>query len=579
MTVKKSSQPGIPRWLGLTALLFFALAVRIERAFLTTVVNPDAMRFIAQGREFFINPLRAVRQEVYHPLQSILGTLIHNIVMVHLVADRRMAWIYSMQTLGVVAGALVSLEVFWLSRRFGAPRWAAYCVSIIWVLGRKTGAYGADGISDMLFLSLLGLSILTAMKTGLRCRPWYWFAAGIFSGFSYLTRPEGVAAVLIMLWALAIYHGAAIFSSREVKAVDAPLPFAKRRGLAPALISSGMLIVGYLIVGLPYMLSIGAFTRKKKLELMRAHPISHPQLSHLFKPFPTIGHPNLAFIGPSAFFHPWMWMKIGQEVFETLSPAACIVLLLAMALAPRIWGRRRWRPAVLGWAGLWISVMIWLLNIAGYLHGRHTLVLVLLLLPILALGLDRIACRWREFLRTARRPESLRWIPQGLRDPARANRMSMFLTAVICIPGIVHLADAPQRGMRFIEDGARWLKTNARSDVIVNIGLGDDRRALVAYYSGLDYMFCSTPPTAQTRRQMMNLSNNRPVLLDEVFQGKQVERIPTRLGPYRVLKLNGHVVKFRARRTLGANVLVFYHLPHQRVLKLDAEMPNGRFEP
>ena len=105
MTVKKSSQPGIPRWLGLTALLFFALAVRIERAFLTTVVNPDAMRFIAQGREFFINPLRAVRQEVYHPLQSILGTLIHNIVMVHLVADRRMAWIYSMQTLGVVAGA------------------------------------------------------------------------------------------------------------------------------------------------------------------------------------------------------------------------------------------------------------------------------------------------------------------------------------------------------------------------------------------------------------------------------------------------------------------------------------------
>ncbi|MGC8559999.1 MAG: hypothetical protein ACP5O1_04900 [Phycisphaerae bacterium] len=576
MTVKKSSQPGIPRWLGLTALLIFALVIRIERAFLTTVVNPDAMRFIAQGREFFINPLGAVRQEVYHPLQSILGTLIHNIVMVRLVADRRMAWIYSMQALGVVAGALIAIEIFWLSRRFGAPRWAAYCVSIIWVLGRKTGAYGADGISDMLFLSLLGLSILTAMKTGLRCRPWYWFAAGIFSGFSYLTRPEGVAAVLIMLWALAIYHGAAIFSSGAVKAVDSPIPFNKRRGLVPALVSAAMLIAGYLIVGLPYMLSIGAFTRKKKLELMRAHSISHPQLSHLFKPLPTIGHPDLAFIGPSAFFHPWMWMKIGQEIFETLSPAACIVLLLAMALAPRIWGRRRWRPAVLGWAALWFTVMIWLLNIAGYLHGRHTLVLVLLLLPILALGLDRVVHRWGELLRTSKRPDALRRLPQPLRDAAHANRMGILLTAVICIPGMVHLADAPQRGMRFIEDGARWLKTNARSKVIVNIGIGDDRRALVAYYSGLDYMFCPTPPTAQTRRQMMNLSNNRPVLLDEVFQGKQAKRIPAFLGPYHVMKLRGRVVKFRARHTLGANVLVFYVLPHQRVLKSAAKMPDGR---
>ncbi len=579
MMAQRSSQPGIPRWLGLTALLLFALIVRTERAFLTTVVNPDAMRFIAQGREFFINPVRAVRQEVYHPLQSILGALIHNILMVHLIADRRMAWIYSMQALGVVAGALIAIEIFWLSRRFGAPRWAAYCVSIIWVLGRKTGAYGADGISDMLFLSLLGLSILTAMKTGLRCRPWYWFAAGIFSGFSYLTRPEGVAAILIMLWALTIYHGAAIFSSRAVKAISEPIPFIKRRGLAPALVSAGMLIAGYLIVGLPYMLAIGSFTRKKKLELMRAQPISHPQWSHLFKPLPMVGHPNLAFIGPSAFFHPWMWMKIGQEVFETLSPAACIVLLLAMALAPRIWGRRRWRPAVLGWAGLWITVMIWLLNIAGYLHGRHTLVLVLLLLPILALGLDRIAHRWREFLRSAKRPDTWRPLPPPLRDPAHSNRMSMFLTAVICIPGIIHLADAPQRGMRFIEDGARWLKANARSKVIVNIGIGDDRRALVAYYSGLDYMFCPTPPTAQTRRQMMNLSNNRPVLLDEVFQGKQAQRIPQVIGPYHVLKLKGHIVKFRARHTLGANVLVFYVLPHQRVLKPTAKTPDGRSEP
>lgn len=579
MMTEKSSWPGISRWLGLTFILLFAWLIRTERAVLTTVVNPDAMRFIAQGREFFINPLRAVRQEVYHPLQSILGALIHNVLLTHLIADRRMSWIYSMQTVGVVAGGLVALEVFWLARRFGASRWAAYCVSIIWVLGRKTGGYGADGISDMLFLSLLGLSILTAMKTGLRCRPWYWLAAGIFSGLSYLTRPEGVAAVLIMLWALMIYHGRALIQSHHRANTPGPMPFAQRRGPVPALISAAMLIIGYLIIGLPYMLAIGGFTRKKKLELMRAHPISHPHWSHLFPAIPPVGHPDLAFIGPSAFFHPWMWMKIGQEVFETLSPAACIVLLLAMALAPHVWGRSRWRPAVLGWAALWVTVMIWLLNIAGYLHGRHTLVIVLLLLPILALGLDRITRRWAAFLKESGRNDRLRLLPPPLRDASRANRMGFLLTAVICIPGVVHLVDAPQRGMRFIEEGAAWLKADARQKAIVNIGIGDDRRALVAYYSGLDYMFCPTPPAAQTRRQIMNLSNNRPVILDEVLQGKQAEHIPPEIGPYHLLSLNGHTIAFQARHTLGANVLVFYALPGQKVLKPGAKLPRGWNKP
>lgn len=578
-----SDQPSVPKrrrhWLGLAILFLIALAVRTERAVLTTVVNPDAMRFIAQGKEFFINPLRAVRQEVYHPLQSIAGTLVNNWFMCHLVADGRMSCVYSMQTVGVLAGALITLEIFFLSRRFGAPVWAAYCVSIIWVFGRKTGAYGADGISDMLFLSLLGLSILTAMKTGLRCKPWYWFAAGILSGFSYLTRPEGVAAVLIMLWALAIYHGTYVFSESKGVSGNAPMPFSKRRGLLPALISGGMLVVGYLIVGLPYMIAIGGFTRKKKLELMRFPTSSH---SALLQPLLGTGaspHVDMAFIGPSAFFHPWMWMRIAQEIFETLSPAACIVLLFAVALAPRIWGRRRWRPTVLGWTGLWIMVMVWLLNIAGYLHGRHTLVIVLALLPILALGLSRIAHRWRTLLVNQKCKDKLSKLPAWLRDVQHPDRVGIVLTAAICIPGSVHLADAPQRGMRFIETGAKWLKANANRKAVVAIGIGDDRRALVAYYSGLDYMFSSSPPLSQSRRQLLLLSNHRPVIVDMVWQGAKVKNIPATVGPFHLLKLHGHTVKFRAKETLGANVLVFYELPHERVLKPNASLPQLRAAP
>ena len=567
------------RWVGLAVLFVIALLVRTERALLTTVVNPDAMRFIAQGKEFFINPLHAVRREVYHPLQSIAGAIIHNVLMVHLVGDARMSWIYSMQTVGVVAGALIALEIFWLSRRFGAPSWAATCVSIIWIFGRKTGAYGADGISDMLFLSLLGASILMAMKTGLRCKPWYWLAAGMLSGLSYLTRPEGVAAVLIMLWALAIYHGVYVWSALKAKTPPSPLPLSRRRGLLPALISAGMLVAGYLIIGLPYMMAIGGFTRKKKLEIMNYSSPSHAAITHLLQSFHTRHHIDMAFIGPSAFFHPWMWMKIAQEVFETLSPAACIVLLLAMALAPHFWGRRRWRPLVLGWAGLWITVMIWLLNIAGYLHGRHTLVLVLMLLPILALGLDRMAFRWNAALKNEKFRAAVSKWPAWLIDGHHPNRVSIILTGVVCIPGLVHLADAPQRGMRFIEDGAGWLKTNARRGVVVDIGVGDDRRALVAYYSGLDYMFASSSPFSQSRRQILTLSNRRPVIVDQVWQGNQANKIPATMGPFQLLKLRGHVVKLKAKRTLGANVLVFYVLPHQRVLNRSAVPPQLRDAP
>ncbi len=545
---------------GLFLLLIIALLVRIERAWMTTVVNPDTMRFIAQGKEFFINPLRAVRQEVYHPLQSVVAALVHNLIMIHLVHDDRMAWIISMQTVGVLAGSLVAIEIFWIARRFGAPAWACYAAAVIWIFGRKTGGYGADGISDMLFLSLLGLSLLLAMKTGLRYQPWYWLSAGVVAGLSYLTRPEGVAAVLIMLWALLIHHGRYLFSAREPTA--RVLPFNKRRGLWPGVLAAFMLCGGYLIVGLPYMIAIGGFTRKKKLELFRMPALPHAGLRTPY------AHPmNLAFLGPSALFHPWMWLKIAQEVFETYGPATCIVLLAAMALCPRLWGRRRWRPAALGWAGLWVLVMLWLLNVAGYLHGRHTLVLVLLMLAVLALGLQRISMRVQRWMAGRAQGQKPPWLPDALWGKAGARRISLLLCFLICIPGMVHLAYAPQRGMRFIKRGAAWLKTHAAPRDIVAIGIGDDRRAIVAYYSGLDYMYSKTTPFHMFSQEIRAMANHRPIIVDLILEGKQARHIPTKIGSFVLLTYHGKPVLFRAKHTLGANTLAFYVLPSTHVLK------------
>ena len=340
-------------------LFLVALAVRTLRAVQIPVVNSDAMRFILQAQRMPVDFLDALRSEAYHPLHAFVALLLHGLIASQFPNDRE-AWLFAIQAIGVVCGSIVALQIVWLSRAFGAPLWASLAAAAAWIVGRRTSVYGADGIADMLFLSLFAASLLTAISAmrirtpHLTRRQALQFAlAGLLSGLSYLARPEGLGAILIVAVAMILTH---ISSHRRHSARRKFLP---RHPIPrkPTLAALTCMFLGAALPSVPYMLAIGAFTHKKTLSLT-AISLHNAALAAAFA---ATGSPLEKL------------MKLLMELMETFGFAPGIALRGAMLLAPWFWGRPRLRPLVVTWLAVWTLLMIWLMSKAGYLDGRHTL--------------------------------------------------------------------------------------------------------------------------------------------------------------------------------------------------------------
>ncbi len=107
-------------------LFVVAVGVRALCAVQEPVVNPDAIRFIDQARGLRTDFLGALRSEVYHPLHSVAALLVHAVIGSFFRNDRE-AWVAAVQTVGVVCGAIVAVQIVWLARAFGAPRLGVAC--------------------------------------------------------------------------------------------------------------------------------------------------------------------------------------------------------------------------------------------------------------------------------------------------------------------------------------------------------------------------------------------------------------------------------------------------------------------
>ncbi len=546
------------RWL-VPLIFLLALVVRWERAWVTPVVNSDCLRFIVMAQSLPAHPIHTLRKDVYHPLQAVAGGAVYLAVFSHLMANQRMAWIAAMQAVGVVAGAFLAVEMFWLARRFGAPGWAAAAAAVLWIVGRKTSGYGADGISDMLFLSLLVGSILLAMQTGLRWHRWKWLVAGMIAGLSYLARPEGVAAVLIFWGALAIYHG---WPLRRLLRWRLP----QRRGPMCALACGLLMLLGFVLVGSPYMMAIGKFTGKKATVLNDL--VATPPAA-IVGSRPAAGADGAVgrTIPPQiAAFEPWrggIWFKISQELAETLGWVPGIIMIGVLLAQPRVLGRRRWRGLVLAWAVLWLVVMIWLLSTAHYLANRHTLVLVFLLEALLALSLAQAAFLCAK----VRREIGLEPSSSGgmYRDRAAVG-FGLIIGFLGCLPGLVSLTHAPQRGLHYLRNTADWIAAHTVPDLRVVVPRVDDRLSLIAYYSRRRYFYWPYTANHIPAQQIKRLCRNQPFVLPLLFQGPGQQAFPRRIGSLEVLKDHGHAVCFRSRHALQGDEVVLYALPGTKVM-------------
>ncbi len=527
-------------WRGaaLLALLAMALVVRVVQAVREPVVNPDCIRFIAQAKALWINPIVAVRDEVYHPLHSFLGGLVYHLIH-SLFANDRMAWLASMQTVGIISGVCVTWMIVKLSRHFGAPWWAGMGAGLLFAVGRRTSSYGPDGLSDMLFLTLFAGAILAGLNTRLRFKRGWWLLAGVLAGLSYLTRPEGAAAVIILAAAMKLaYVRDYARSARHyvVGMIDFLRKTERQRQGVRCVI---LMLVGFMVIAAPYMLAIGHFTAKKAIfEPTTAQMMDSCNAANI-----------LAVAAPIPILQPGLWAKIWIELTETFGFGPCLISWLALLLCPRPWGRRHWRPLVYFWFAFWIAVMVWLIKKTstpdqlGYLDGRHTLALQLVFFSICSLALahwQKPMVWWQNWWR--RKPV---WnqLPAWMRSKHWPAIFGMSVCVLGCLPSAMHLVLPAAHDKQYIRAAAAWAAQHVPPDYTIA-----DANQLVGYYSGLSYCTWNGSPADP---QLFGLPPK--VLLTYTFYTRAGEIAPDSIGPYVPLP-----IRFTSDSSSKGDLLVFY---------------------
>ena len=532
------------RRIHLLILFALALAVRTMRALQQPVVNPDAIRFIEQARRLATDPLGALRGEAYHPLHSMCTLVVHTLFG-RLFADDRNAWLFSVQSVGVVCGAIVAVQVVLVARTFGAPFWAALGAGLVWIVGRRTSAYGADGLSDMLFLSLFAGAVLLAVRAsrfrgGLSGEQLFQFlAAGFLAGLAYLTRPEGLAALLIVL----LFLLSMVIAGRVVRPVNRGLSMRRkllpRQGESPRRVMAAMvvLVIGAALPAVPYMFVIGGLTQKKSLSMTMA---------------PEEGRVVMAGV-LSAPVNKSVLEKVAMELLETFGFGPWIALLGAMLVAPYLWGRPRMRPLVNIWFFVWAAAMLWLVKHAGYLDGRHTLPLVLLLHGVLALAFLKWTKPMRWWMNWWRaRPEAWARLPGWMRYRGWPSVFAGCAIVLTLLPGMIRLSTPPQENLRYVRDAAAWIDEHIGRGVVIC-----DHDRLVGYYSGNPYQqWLGTPE----KPLLGQIHFSQPHVLAYVYRPGLGEEPEVAIGPYRA------IAEFHSTFAMHGDVMVLYALRETAVM-------------
>jgi len=553
------------RTLFLLLLFGLALVIRAGRALQLPLVAPDTIRYIEQAQLLPLDPLKAVRTEVYHPLHSIAILGVHKIFTVLGMTDGRQLWVNAALAVGIFCGSLMAVLIVLLARRFGAPFWPAMGAGFFWIVNRRTSAYGGDAISDMLALCCFTGSMLAAMTamhfrtSSLSARQARAFLlSGLLAGFAYLTRPEGLAAPLIVIATLAAWW--LIRTIAPTFRATGPFKLLPRHRPALLPLTTGivLLVAPLLLVALPYMLAIGGITHKKQL-LPSAAAAPSVQI--------FAGAPSVSRLEPT-----WQTAAVEKptarwvltEVCKTLGYGPMAILLLPILWHRRLWGRPRFRLLVFAWAALWYVVMFWLLLSARYLDGRHTLPLVVLGMALVGVALPLWTWpmkRWMALWKNAH-------VPAWTRRPHWPRTFVAAIYVSVVIASLIELRTPMWWERAVVSDATAWVKANVRPGIVIC-----DKQRLVGYYSGHPYAFWdlpanAAPPTDAVRRIQAQYACD-VVLLGKLFE-RDEEPIPA-TGDYReVMRFGG------TGPGLWGNVYILYARPGDpwRVDSTDVHSPN-----
>lgn len=357
-------------WTVFWLIVLAAGAWRLVMAIIMPCMSKDGVTFAWYARDLGeIGVEYLQRPDVaQHPLFPTLILGLHRLVEAIGVEPSPLSWQWAGQSVAILAGlgvvllaAAVTLRVVGrLGLRVEAGLARNLAALLAGVLPLNI-ALSADAMSDQVHLALYLLGIwclLDPRRGGLAA------IAGVAAGLAFLTRPEGAALVPA---------GLSVLLAMRVE-----MPWRR------ILLRAGILCLAFAAVAGPYWLAAGELSRKKNpLEWFKGE-----EGVTAVAPAPLVNYARLEReeLPPA--------LVVPHVVWETFRAGRVVVPLLGLAGVVVFWRRLR-RPgtvallaAFLLHGGL-VTLLQWRYH---YLDPRHTLVLVMLLLPLAA----AVLAHWRD---------------------------------------------------------------------------------------------------------------------------------------------------------------------------------------
>lgn len=382
----QAPQAGPSNVIPFALILTLALTWRLVIAWQMPVIARDGVGFCWNARELGRNGLAALKSPEFsqHPLFAacILG-LQRAAVLLGLPSTPHI-WQLCGQVVSLTCGLLVVVLSGVLATRVARavsteappPRVAAVAMLLAAILPLNVWL-SVDVMSEQLFFVwyLGAATLLLGSWSASRAATF-----GVLVGLAFLTRPEGAA--------IGVAGAVAVFARRSTL------------GRGRSAVCLALMAAGYLVTAAPYWMVLGRFSNKEDKQTIEEVIPATAELLGL-PSFELATHerqgPTLSFAAVTRERYP-IYQAAGVALLETVRAGRGVVFLAGL---PALWLLRKkiLGPMLIGLftaASLHFALTVILIYRHGYLSPRHTLAVVMLVLPWAALTLEHL---WRLGLR------------------------------------------------------------------------------------------------------------------------------------------------------------------------------------
>ncbi|HEX3147786.1 MAG TPA: glycosyltransferase family 39 protein [Gemmataceae bacterium] len=365
----------------------------------------------------------------------------------------------SAQVASALAGVLLTIPLYYLTRRLFDRNSAFSATAVSGVLPGFVEVT-SDGISDGLFwltaVTALWFGVLAIERSNRRSATAFGLLAGLMCGLGYLVRPESaVVALSIGLTLL----GVVITLARRRRRTKIP-----NDGIRPRFSAGLALILGWVLVTVPYMVLIGNITNKpsgmgwlKKLlgkeidptyfDRQGARPAPQVPLAIWWDDAVNAGESRSVWALKS------LWAEYWKASFYVL-PAFGVIGLFAV--------RRRLSDPRFTLLIVFSAIQIFLLwtlaVFIGYVSQRHTILLVLVTCIFTPAGFFALA---RFAINLWRTPTASRWFGPGLirvmqnSNPVLLVAIWTAIVMIVALPRNFHSLHEERKGHKL---AGLWMK-------------------------------------------------------------------------------------------------------------------------